>query len=547
VLNSGSANTCRLLRCLSDLSDSEIRQASMSRPRPLGEPLTSSERKAITERIRKEVTDMAVEVLQREQETKTKLSSVHLKCLTLILLATLAVGFAMYYLRAMILPFILAVFFMFLLEPVLFILIEPRYVLKLCQRRPRPTHRDAQASDQDGGEAFSCQAQARGIVGSSSWKLWVIFCVTLCVLFLVVVVGIVTFYGVQAVTSVDWSKYSTSHNWKLLIEWFPQLSTDDNTLRGEKVIQWVLQGTLYSALDMALSVITGGFLFLLFLVFLLFNDAMAVEETPTDLWMKVRVSVRSYIRIKTVAALVVAVLCGTLYALLKVDLWFLFAVCTFLLCYVPHVGNTVAVLAPLPIVFLDPGKTLSDLVMCFAMPFTIHQLTANLIEPKLLASSLDLHPVVVLMSLGFWASLWGAVGAVLSVPLTAVLRMILLESAHPYAMPIAQLFKIEPPKRRLKSRKSSKKPEDQGKALSASMQGRPGQTSPAPPGCQGQKSTVSDPSPCVLNLPVARSPLRDTSAPRRNFAVLSTGSSADRWPEDAERDHYTPSWGTIPD
>jgi len=151
-------------------------------------------------------------------------------------------------------------------------------------------------------------------------------------------------------------------------------------------------------------------------------------------------SVRRYIRIKAIAALIVSVLCGAVYGLLRVDLYFVFAIATFVLCFVPHIGNTLAVLAPLPLVFLDPDKTYGDLVACFILPFVVHQLSANLFEPKFLAKSLELHPVVVLLSLSFWASIWGAVGAILSVPLTAVLRMILLASDHPYATAIAQLL-----------------------------------------------------------------------------------------------------------
>merc|ERR1719440_2259467 len=82
-----------------------------------------------------------------------------------------------------------------------------------------------------------------------------------------------------------------------------------------------------------------------------------------------------------------------------------------------------------------------DLALAFVLPFIIHQFASNLIEPKLLASSLDLHPIVVLLALAFWTTVWGAVGAILSVPLTAVVRLILLEVDHPYTQPVVNLLK----------------------------------------------------------------------------------------------------------
>jgi len=49
----------------------------------------------------------------------------------------------------------------------------------------------------------------------------------------------------------------------------------------------------------------------------------------------------------------------------------------------------------------------------------------NLVEPSLMGRRLRLSPLVVLMSLFFWGWVWGPVGAILSVPLTMVLKILL--------------------------------------------------------------------------------------------------------------------------
>lgn len=130
-----------------------------------------------------------------------------------------------------------------------------------------------------------------------------------------------------------------------------------------------------------------------------------------------------------------------LYLLFDVDLYFFFGVAAFVLCYIPHVGNMIAVIAPLILVFLDPTKTWTDLAIVFIVPFFIHQLALNLLEPAWLGSSLDLHPVIVLLALAFWTTVWGAAGSCLGVPITAVMRMLLLKVDHPYVNPIADLMK----------------------------------------------------------------------------------------------------------
>jgi hypothetical protein len=52
---------------------------------------------------------------------------------------------------------------------------------------------------------------------------------------------------------------------------------------------------------------------------------------------------------------------------------------------------------------------------------------------QIFGHSLELHPVVVLMALAFWFAIWGVVGAILSIPVTAVIRIVLSHSNHPYA------------------------------------------------------------------------------------------------------------------
>ncbi len=58
--------------------------------------------------------------------------------------------------------------------------------------------------------------------------------------------------------------------------------------------------------------------------------------------------------------------------------------------------------------------------------------------------SLELHPVIVLLSLAFWFTLWGVVGAILSIPVTAVLRIVLSHIDHPYARVLIGLLEGKP-------------------------------------------------------------------------------------------------------
>jgi predicted PurR-regulated permease PerM len=56
--------------------------------------------------------------------------------------------------------------------------------------------------------------------------------------------------------------------------------------------------------------------------------------------------------------------------------------------------------------------------------FAIHMLEGQFITPLLLARRFTLNPVVVIISLIFWYWMWGVPGAVLAVPVLAIIKII---------------------------------------------------------------------------------------------------------------------------
>ena len=57
--------------------------------------------------------------------------------------------------------------------------------------------------------------------------------------------------------------------------------------------------------------------------------------------------------------------------------------------------------------------------------FAIQLVSGNVVEPKLMGQSSDLHPVTILFALMFWGMMWGPIGMFLATPITAALKIIL--------------------------------------------------------------------------------------------------------------------------
>lgn len=55
----------------------------------------------------------------------------------------------------------------------------------------------------------------------------------------------------------------------------------------------------------------------------------------------------------------------------------------------------------------------------------IQNVIGYVIEPRLAGRRLDLSPLVIIVSLAFWGSIWGVIGMILAVPLVVVAKTIL--------------------------------------------------------------------------------------------------------------------------
>ena len=211
----------------------------------------------------------------------------------------------------------------------------------------------------------------------------------------------------------------------------------------EKRVPELLTRSISWVVNTGLSLISQGAIVLVFLMFLILGYRPPEERDPTTLWAQLRRQINEYVRVKTIVSLVTGVLTFLILSWLRVDLALVFGTLAFFLNFIPNIGSLLAMVLPLPIIILAPPEQLSfaDKLLAFAGPGTVQLVMGNLVEPRWMGRSLDLHPVVVLLSLIFWGYLWGPIGMLLSVPITSVVKS-LLERVD-ITRPLADLLENE--------------------------------------------------------------------------------------------------------
>ena len=164
----------------------------------------------------------------------------------------------------------------------------------------------------------------------------------------------------------------------------------------------------------------------LVLVFIFTIFMVAGENTPkatNPLFGEILDKISSYTSAKFFLSVATGFIIWLILLVFHVELAFIFGLLTLLLNFIPTIGSIVAVILPLPLVFLQYQFTWPFFFILSAMGLT-QFIIGNIIEPKILGDSMDLHPIAILIGLMFWGVVWGIPGMFLAVPITAVLKIV---------------------------------------------------------------------------------------------------------------------------
>ena len=140
----------------------------------------------------------------------------------------------------------------------------------------------------------------------------------------------------------------------------------------------------------------------------------------------IRNGIDRYVWVQTVTGVMIAAGSWVIMAVVGLDNALFWAFVIFLASYIPLLGGAIGVFLA-PLFALVQFDTWWQAAVLFAGAETIHFVVGNIVTPRMQGTSLNLDPVVVLLSLAFWSAIWGITGATLSSPLTVVVMVILAQ------------------------------------------------------------------------------------------------------------------------
>jgi predicted PurR-regulated permease PerM len=152
---------------------------------------------------------------------------------------------------------------------------------------------------------------------------------------------------------------------------------------------------------------------------------------------KIDRQVQKYLIIKTGIGFLSGTVTMVVLLAFGVDFAVLFGFLTFLLNFIPSLGS-IASMGLASIIAAFQFGSLFPALWILVVLVGLDVIISSILEPKLMGQGLGLSPLVVLFSLFFWGWLWGIPGMILAVPLMAVIKIVCANV--PALIPVAEIM-----------------------------------------------------------------------------------------------------------
>ncbi len=176
-------------------------------------------------------------------------------------------------------------------------------------------------------------------------------------------------------------------------------------------------------------------LLVLFLTFFILNDQYTLrskllrafskdkEQTGRGIIEKINKQIQGFLLVKFGTSLALAVFLTLGLLIIGVNYAYVWGPLAGILNLIPYVGPIIGAIPPLIVAAIE-FKSWMPVIWVLVLFLFFQNLEGNIVTPKLMGDKLNLSPLAILVSVMFWTWLWGAIGILLAIPITASAKVI---------------------------------------------------------------------------------------------------------------------------
>lgn len=155
--------------------------------------------------------------------------------------------------------------------------------------------------------------------------------------------------------------------------------------------------------------------------------------------MQTNRAISDYLAVKTLINAILGLLSYAVLWAFGVDFALFWAILIALLNYIPYVGSILGVMFPVVLSMAQFGSVERTLALAGLLALT-QIWVGNALEPRMVGRKVNMSPFVVLVALALWSSIWKVSGAILAIPLTSIIAIVMgsFASTRPFAVLLAE-------------------------------------------------------------------------------------------------------------
>jgi predicted PurR-regulated permease PerM len=224
---------------------------------------------------------------------------------------------------------------------------------------------------------------------------------------------------------------------------------DFNTIKNDTEISQTITKSFTFVFNSLGQLVQQAMVILLYVIFILLEEssfslkleALVKKEhnliETKKIFYKIEASVTNYVGLKTLIASIASGISYIILYFTGIESPFFWALVIFVMNFIPTIGALVGTLFPTAFAFLQFGELGPGMIILTLVGST-QLLVGNFLEPRLMGNSLNVSPLVTVLALAFWGTIWGITGMFLSVPITVI--MVIVFSHFPKTRSIAILL-----------------------------------------------------------------------------------------------------------
>lgn len=269
------------------------------------------------------------------------------------------------------------------------------------------------------------------------WPKWLATTAVIAVAYAVLaVMALLIYYGVEFVVLVRDSAGDLQQTADRLMAWFQEqgLHTQASDALGSVLEPASILGYVTTFSSAAFSVLTTFFFVLAYVIFMAIDGARyatadrafgAAVATTSRRFQAYGRSVRRYYVVNASFGALVAVVDGLALWALDVPAPLVWAILAFVTNFIPNIGFVIGLVPPALLALMVGGWPLALIVI--AIYCVVNVTLQVMVQPKFVSDAVDLSLTLSFFSVIFWTFVIGPLGAILSIPLTLLVRALLLE------------------------------------------------------------------------------------------------------------------------